>query len=128
MTETLTFEVVGFHGTYHAILGRPCYAKFMAVPNYTYLKLKIPSPHGVITVGTSFQCAYECEVECCEHASAIIASEELAVIKEGTAEEAPDPKWSAGSFEPMEGAQEVLIDPSNFKGKVVRIGTTLSSK
>jgi hypothetical protein len=22
--ETLTFEVVGFHGTYHAILGRPC--------------------------------------------------------------------------------------------------------
>ena len=29
--ETLTFKVVGFHGTYHAILGRPCYAKFMAV-------------------------------------------------------------------------------------------------
>ena len=40
--ETLTFEVVGFKGTYHAILGRPCYAKFMAVPNYTYLKLKMP--------------------------------------------------------------------------------------
>jgi hypothetical protein len=33
--ETLTFEVVGFRGTYHAVLGRPCYAKFMAVPNYT---------------------------------------------------------------------------------------------
>ena len=32
-TETLTFEVVGFHGTYHTILGRPCYEKFMAVPN-----------------------------------------------------------------------------------------------
>jgi hypothetical protein len=30
--ETLTFEVVGFRGTYHAILGRPCYAKFMAAP------------------------------------------------------------------------------------------------
>jgi hypothetical protein len=40
--ETLTFEVVGFRGTYHAVLGRPCYAKFMAVPNYTYLKLKMP--------------------------------------------------------------------------------------
>jgi hypothetical protein len=53
-TKTLTFEVVGFHRTYHAILGRPCYAKFMAVPNYTYLKLKILGPHGVITVGTSF--------------------------------------------------------------------------
>jgi hypothetical protein len=31
--ETLTFEVVGFRGAYHAILGRPCYAKFTAVPN-----------------------------------------------------------------------------------------------
>jgi hypothetical protein len=37
--ETLTFEVVGFQGTYHAVLGRSCYAKFMAVPNYTCLKL-----------------------------------------------------------------------------------------
>jgi hypothetical protein len=36
------FEVVGFRGTYHAVLGRPCYAKFMVVPNYTYLKLKMP--------------------------------------------------------------------------------------
>ena len=52
--KTLTFEVVGFHGTYHAILGRPCYAKFMAIPNYTYLKLKMPGPCGVITIGTSF--------------------------------------------------------------------------
>jgi hypothetical protein len=34
-TETLTFEVVGFLGTYHTILGRPAYAKFMAVLNYT---------------------------------------------------------------------------------------------
>ena len=47
--DTLTFKLVGFHGTYHAILGRPCYAKFMAVPNYTYLKLKMLGPHGVIT-------------------------------------------------------------------------------
>ena len=46
--------MVGFLGTFHAILGRPCYAKFMAVPNYTYLKLKILGPGGVITVGTSF--------------------------------------------------------------------------
>jgi hypothetical protein len=33
--EMLTFEVVGFRGAYHAILGRPCYAKFMAVPDQT---------------------------------------------------------------------------------------------
>ena len=120
--------MVGFHGTYHAILGRPCYAKFVAIPNYTYLKLKMLGPRGVITIGTSFQHAYECEVECYEHASTIIASEELTIIKEGTTEEAPDYKRSARSFEPMEGIKEVLIDPSSSEGKAVRISTTLSSK
>jgi hypothetical protein len=52
--ETLTFEVVGFRGIYHAVLGRLCYAKFMVVPNYTYLKLKMPGPNGVITVGSMY--------------------------------------------------------------------------
>jgi hypothetical protein len=31
-TKTLTFEVVGFSGTYHAILGRPPYAKLWPCP------------------------------------------------------------------------------------------------
>ena len=79
--ETLTFEVVGLHGTYHAILGRSCYVKFMVVPNYTYLKLKMSGLGRVITVGISFQRAYECEVECCDHAAAIVASRELTDIK-----------------------------------------------
>ena len=127
-TKTLTFEVLGFHGTYHAILGRPCYAKFMAVPNYTYLKLKMPGPRGVITIGTSFQRAYECEVECCGHASTVIASKELATLRKEVVEEAPDAKRSSGSFESAEGPKEVLLDPSNSEGKKVRIGTTLSSK
>ncbi|XP_066324172.1 uncharacterized protein [Miscanthus floridulus] len=50
--ETLTFEVVGFPRSFHAIPGCPCYAKFMAVPNYAYLKLKMLGPHGVIIVDT----------------------------------------------------------------------------
>jgi hypothetical protein len=48
--KTLSFEVADFQGPYSAIFGRPCYAKFMAVPNYTYLKLKMLRPHGVIMV------------------------------------------------------------------------------
>ena len=57
--EVLTFEVVGFKGTYHAILGRPCYTKFMSIPNYTYLKLKMPGPNGVITVESTYKHAYD---------------------------------------------------------------------
>jgi hypothetical protein len=44
--EPLTFEVVDFLGIYHALLGRPCFTRFMAVPNYTYLKLKMHGPKG----------------------------------------------------------------------------------
>ena len=52
--ETLSFEVVDFQGPYSAIFWRPCYTKFMAVPNYAYLKLKMLGPHGVITVSGNF--------------------------------------------------------------------------
>ena len=100
----------------------------MDVPNYTYLKLKIPGPHRIITVGTSFQHAYECEVECCGHAAAIIASGELATLREEVTEETPDAKKATGSFESAEGSKEVLVDPSSSEAKRVRIGTTLSSE
>ena len=40
----------------------------------------------------------------------------------------PNPKRSARSFKPIEGAKEVLIDPSGSEEKVVRISTTLSSE
>jgi hypothetical protein len=100
----------------------------MAIPNYTYLKLKMPSPHGIITFGTSFQRAYEYEVECYEHALVIIASEELMVIRKGTVEEASNSKWLARYFEPMEGVKEILVDPDGSRDKLVRIGTTLWAK
>ena len=35
----------------------------MAVPNYTYLKLKMLGPNGVITVGSTFSHAYTCDHE-----------------------------------------------------------------
>ncbi|XP_066367994.1 uncharacterized protein [Miscanthus floridulus] len=120
--------MVGFLETFHAILRRPCYAKFMAVPNYTYLKLKMPGPRRVITVGTSFRCTYECKVECCGHATAIVASKELATLREEVVEEAPDAKRSSELFESVEGSKEVLVDPSNSEGKKVHIETELSSK
>ena len=77
----------------------------MAVPNYTYLKLKMSGPHEVITIGTSFRWAYECEVECCGHATAIVASEELAALKEEVAKEAPDVKKLTRTFESAEGSK-----------------------
>jgi len=127
--EVLTFEVVGFRGAYHAILVCPCYAKFMAIPNYTYLKMKIPGPKGVITVGSSFEHAYECDVECVEHAEALAADEAPAAQLNNMADEAMDSKQRhAGSFESAEGTKDVPLDPKTPDGKALKISATLDSK
>jgi hypothetical protein len=126
--ETLTFEVVGFRGTYHAVLGRPCYAKFMAVPNYTYLKLKMPGPNGVITVGSTYRHAYECDVECVEYAEALAESEALIADLECLSKEVPDVKRHAGNFEPAEAVKSVPLNPSNDASKQVQIGFELDPK
>ena len=126
--EVLTFEVVGFKGTYHAILGRPCYAKFMAVPNYTYLKLKMPSPNGVITIESTYEHAYDCNVECIEYAKAIMEAEALIVNLDRLGSEAPDSKHRAGTFEPVEAVKLVPVDPTCSNDRALRISATLDSK
>jgi hypothetical protein len=76
-TEMLTFEVVNFSGSYHVILGRPWYVKFIAIPCYAYLKLKMPRPTGVITVKARTQGALECEQSSIKLAVATITAFEL---------------------------------------------------
>ena len=49
----------------------------MAIPNYTYLKLKMPGPNDVITVGSAFSHAFTCDREHFELATAVINSTEL---------------------------------------------------
>ena len=99
----------------------------MAVPNYTYLKLKLPGPKGTITVGTRPQHALQCEQEICHLASALIASAELQLAQtEGKIPEArPDfrPSTSA-SFKPADDTRALSVDAQDPK-KTVRIGTTL---
>jgi hypothetical protein len=48
-TEFIKFEVADFESSYHAIFGRPALAKFLAVPHYPYLLLKMPGPNGVLS-------------------------------------------------------------------------------
>jgi hypothetical protein len=59
-TEFLRFEVGSFDFRYNAIIGRPGLAKFMAIPHYSYMILKMPGPQGIITVRADFQGATEC--------------------------------------------------------------------
>ena len=65
---------------YHAILGRPALAKFMAIPHYTYMVLKMPAPKGVITLRGDVKRSFPCEQESYELAQSIQATTELARI------------------------------------------------
>jgi hypothetical protein len=124
--ETLTFEVVGFSCAYHAILGRPCYAKFMAVPNYTYLKMKMSGPKGVITVGSSIKHAFDRDIECVEHAEALALDEELVANLEKLVNQDLDSAAKhASSFEAAEQTKEVPLDPAAPEGKALRVSSTL---
>jgi hypothetical protein len=98
------------------------------VPNYTYLKLKMPGPNGVITVGPSYKHAYECDVECVEHEEAVLESATLAADLDGLANEILDPKRHAGSFEPVEDIKLMPLDPTNPMGKALSISATFDPK
>jgi len=67
-TELIKFEVADFKSSYHAILGRPALAKFMAVPHYVYLLLKMPGKIGVLTFCGDLQRSFECEKEAITYA------------------------------------------------------------
>jgi hypothetical protein len=127
--ETLTFEVVGFQGAYHTILRRLCYTKFMAVPNYTYLKMKMSGPNGVISLGSSIEHTFDCNVECVEHTEALALDETLVANMEKLDNEGPDASAKhAGSFEAAEQTKDVPLNPATPEGRVLRVNSTLEPK
>ena len=55
--------VADFDGTYHAILGHPSLTKFMVVPHYSYLVLKMPTEKRVLTIRGNIYTTYTYEEE-----------------------------------------------------------------
>jgi hypothetical protein len=60
-----------FEVTYHAILGRPALTKFMSMPHYSYMVLKMPTEQGVLTLRGNVYTAYTYEEESFKVAEAI---------------------------------------------------------
>jgi hypothetical protein len=74
--EPIWFEVVDLNSPYHALLGRPALAKFMGVPHYAYLKMKLPGPRGVITVAGCYKKSIECARASSKLVEALVIAEE----------------------------------------------------
>lgn len=58
--EAIWFEVVDLESPYHVLLGRPALAKFMAVPHYAYLKIKMPGTKGIIMINGDYEKSSTC--------------------------------------------------------------------
>ncbi|RLM64919.1 uncharacterized protein C2845_PM16G03570 [Panicum miliaceum] len=69
LTEYIKFEVADFESSYHAILGRPTLARFMVVPHYVYLLLKMLGKIGVLTFRDDLKKSYDCDKEAIEYAA-----------------------------------------------------------
>ena len=118
--ESLWFEVVKIKSPYHALFGRPAYAKFMARPCYVYLQLKMPGRNGTITVHGDRSMAIECEEGDAAYAESSCAQEELKFYKENVDPEDMTPlkkpplKFSADDtkaidFSPGDSSKQFII-------------------
>jgi hypothetical protein len=95
-TNYVNFVVTDFEGTYHAILGRPALTKFMVVPHYSYLVLKMPTEQSVLTLRGNVYTAYTCE----EKSFKVAEATDLSICMEQTLVDAP--KTTASQLEILE--------------------------
>jgi hypothetical protein len=128
--EPIWFEVVDINSPYHALLGRPALAKFMAVPHYAYLKMKLLGPKGVITISGCFKKSLECARASSQLAEALVIAEEKRQLLhrvELTQQDVPARQSPVEQFKPANDAKKILLDESN-PSKFVIIGIGLSAK
>jgi hypothetical protein len=134
-TEYIKFEVVDFETSYHAILGRPAITKFMAVPHYTYLVPKMPSPAGVLSLKRDLKISFDCNIEVVELAATnqvpnammeiYTASKKLALSEL----DIPEKSETANKPQPAEELQVKTIDlGTGDNSKTTTIGAGLDPK
>jgi hypothetical protein len=128
--EPIWFEVVDISSPYHALLGCPALAKFMAVPHYAYLKMKLPGSRGVTTVSGSFKKSLTCAKESSQLAEALVIAEEKQQLLhrvELTQQDVSARQSPVEQFKPANDTKKILLDKSD-PSKFVIIGADLSAK
>jgi hypothetical protein len=107
----------------------------MAVPHYTYLVLKIPSPAGVLSLQGDLKISFDCDTEVVELAATnqvpnammeiYVASKKLAL----TELEIPEKFVTANKTQPSEEVQVKAIDlGKGDNSKTTMIGVGLDPK
>jgi hypothetical protein len=132
-TENLQFEVADFETAYTAFLGRPTLTKFMAIPHYPYLVLKMPGPYDVISIWGDVKRAYDYDTESCEIANRLTAPTELQELKKALVESSLDlvmleAKTSKTSIQQEDSLCKMVLLSTEEPSKVAHVGNNLDPK
>jgi hypothetical protein len=114
--EKIKFEVVNWPSQYHAILERPTFAQFMAIPHYAYLKLQMPGNRGALTISGTFARSENCDRDFKTLSQAFGTHEELHHIRETTnMDVSPEAHQNAPelTFDTSEDTREHQIHPTD---------------
>jgi hypothetical protein len=134
-TEYIKFKVADFETSYHAILARPAIAKFMVVPHYTYLVLKMPTLADVLSLQGDLKISYDCDTEAVELAATNQVQNAMMEIYAASKKLAPSeldiPEKSdnVNKPQPAEEVQVKTIDlGTGDSSKTTTIGASLNPK
>jgi hypothetical protein len=83
--ESILFEVTDFETVYNDFLEWPALSKFMVIPHYVYLVLKMPGPCGVISIRGDIKWVFYYDRESCKIADRLTTSVELLLLKKALA-------------------------------------------
>jgi hypothetical protein len=115
---------------YNAFLRWPTLTKFMAIPHYAYLVLKMTGPHGAISIREDIKHTYDWDRESCETADRLTKSTELQELKKALVEPPQDrimlePKTSKMSIQPEDSLNKTMPLSSEEPSKVAHMGNSL---
>ena len=93
----------------------------MAVAHYAYLKMKMPSYTGILTVSGDYRKSSACAAESSRLAESLVIAAERRLLNRVVAmagkqtEMSPDPKESEaeGSFKPAKETKKIPLDPEH---------------
>ena len=134
-TENILFGVVDLDSPYHALLGRPALAKFMADTHVAYLKMKMPGPNGVITISGNYRRSMDCASAGSALAESLVIAEEKKRIHDAVALDQSAQLGMPGmtnphgsiAFQVAKETKKIPVDEA-FPDRTVIIGAGLSDK
>ncbi|XP_034586685.1 uncharacterized protein [Setaria viridis] len=132
-TEHIKFFITKFEIAYHAILGQPALAKFMVIPHYTYVVLKMPGPAGAFSVRGDIVTSYACERESLATIEALVLSTHMEAALEASKKippadlEIPIQNSATLGIKPTTDLQSMILNDAD-SSKTMTIGTSLDPK